>query len=290
MTLSDCETIATAWERSLPFRYWVDASLIAFNTIESGLVIEGASFVDTDEFVVVKRSTARPDLAVLSSLVAKDGRLLRRTRDVLRLAGYTRWQFGGDQRHFFPGVPSDLPELAHWLEDGGLSATGVAVYDVERDLAEYSSPCVPSPDARPCTQADRNELEGLLEREFSTRWLTDTLEKFDEDPSRIMGLFLDGRCVGFAMTQLEGDRHRRAGAVWSKSHGPHWAALGPIGIAQSLRGLGHGDALLAASLIHLKGLGARRTSIDWTTLTGFYGRHGFEVSREYRTYAGSIDQ
>jgi predicted acetyltransferase len=51
-----------------------------------------------------------------------------------------------------------------------------------------------------------------------------------------------------------------------------------------MRGQGLGDALLAHSLADLSRKGTRQTIIDWTTLTEFYGKHGFAVTRSYRAY------
>ena len=114
------------------------------------------------------------------------------------------------------------------------------------------------------------------------------MEKFSEEPHRVYVLELDGAVEGFAMTQLAGDMHRRAGAVWSHDLGEMWGALGPIGVSKGLRGRGHGDGLLAAALCGLRDEGARQTIIDWTTLVDFYGKHGFRKSREYETFVAPL--
>jgi GNAT superfamily N-acetyltransferase len=214
--------------------------------------------------------------------------LLEAARTALAGLGFKAWQFGGDWRHFFPGVPSECGSLTSLLLEFGLVHQGASVFDVERDLQNYEPPFAPSPLARRCQLGDKDALDEFFVREFPGRWRTDTMEKFSEDPSRVIGLFIEGRCQGFAMTQLAGDAHRRAGAAWSADLGPNWAALGSIGVAKSVRGEGHGHALLSFALCALRDQGARRTIIDWTTLTEFYGRHGFEVSRTYETYSGKV--
>jgi predicted N-acetyltransferase YhbS len=50
-----------------------------------------------------------------------------------------------------------------------------------------------------------------------------------------------------------------------------------------VRGFGWGGALLAAGLMELQRRGVQRCIIDWTTLADFYGKHGFEKSRIYRS-------
>jgi predicted N-acetyltransferase YhbS len=50
-----------------------------------------------------------------------------------------------------------------------------------------------------------------------------------------------------------------------------------------VRGEGWGGALLSAGLLELKARGTNQCIIDWTTLGEFYGKHGFEKSRLYRS-------
>jgi GNAT superfamily N-acetyltransferase len=178
--------------------------------------------------------------------------------------------------------------LAESLAGARFVKTGRPCYDVERDLVDYAPPVEPSATASWCKISDRPALDAFLVREFPGRWRDDVLEKFAEDPSRIAKLVVDDQVAGFAMTQMEGDEHRRAGAVWSHDLGRHWAVLGPIGVARALRGEGHGHGLLAWALCQMRDHGARRTIIDWTTLTSFYGRHGFEPTRQYDSWVGTL--
>jgi GNAT superfamily N-acetyltransferase len=294
----DAAAVVRQWESFYPERYWVDESLVSFNTLDCDLFLPEASFVLDEGFVLLKMSASgrawEGDAAPTAHVSAlgfsgfESGRLLlERARASLAEHGIVRWQFGGDWRHFFPGVPDECGGLARLLASCGFEKKE-AQYDVERDLQGYEPPMPTSGFARPCVAADVGALDSFLAREFPGRWRRDAMDKFAEDPSRIVGLFLDGACQGFAMTQMDGDLRRRAGAVWSASLGPHWAALGPIGVAKSLRGQGHGHALLGSALCALRDQGARRTIIDWTTLTEFYGAHGFVVTREYATWVGQV--
>ncbi len=291
--------MVSTWSRFFPSRFSVDESLVSFNMVESGLFLPTASLSLDDRFVWAKSSAVGrvygdgPSMIAHVSALAFPSRdagmaLLDDVRASLRAMGYESWQFGGDWRHFFPGCPIECTELASVLSAAGMMRQGASVFDVERDLRGYTPPVPPSSDVRVCAAADSDALSAFLSREFPGRWHSDVMEKFGEDPSRIYVLVLAGAIEGFAMTQMEWDAHRRAGAVWSASLGPGWAALGPIGVSKSLRGLGHGHALLAYALCSLRDQGARQTIIDWTVLTDFYGLHGFEVSREYVTYAGQV--
>ena len=295
----DQQRLLRLWERFFPARFMVDEALLRFNFLDCPLALHDASLVTDEGFVLVKASpvgrtygdgplmSAHVSALAFSSLEA-GARLLGRARAVLSSAGFDAWQFGQDWRHFFPGAPRESTELAIALVDAGFETKAQVQFDVERDLAGYEPPVAPSVLARPCSTNDREALDQFFVREFPGRWRTDVMEKFGEEPHSVYGLFIGGACQGFAMTQREGDKNRRAGAVWSRDLGPSWGALGPIGVSKALRGEGHGHALLAAALCGLRDQGARRTIIDWTVLLDFYGRHGFEVAREYRSFAGPV--
>ena len=89
------------------------------------------------------------------------------------------------------------------------------------------------------------------------------------------------RIEGFALIQDSSNRYPIGGAVWHKDLGQSWGSLGPIGVSTAVRGSGRGGYLLGSALQILRDRGCQRTIIDWTTLTDFYGKFGFEVSRSY---------
>ncbi|MBS1713973.1 MAG: hypothetical protein JST30_06515 [Armatimonadetes bacterium] len=201
--------------------------------------------------------------------------------------------FGMDADHLLPGAPVTAAYVQDLLEEFGFVAGGEA-FDLERDLGGYLSPsrcheAVIKSDARifRCADADVPSLDGFLERTFPGRWRYDTLRKAvdDGEPEDIVLLTVGGEVEGFAFTQTPASKRPVGGAVWRRSLGPCWAALGPIGIARSARGRGLGDALLGGALELLARSGARRTVIDWTTLDAFYGSHGFQITRRYRSMA-----
>jgi GNAT superfamily N-acetyltransferase len=125
----------------------------------------------------------------------------------------------------------------------------------------------------------------FFEREFPGRWRYDMLWKVEKEGSYhgIVGLIYKGEVHGFASIQDQSTRFPFGGGVWRQDLGAHWGSLGPIGVSQSVRGFGWGGALLAAGLMELQRRGVQRCIIDWTTLADFYGKHGFEKSRIYRS-------
>jgi len=99
----------------------------------------------------------------------------------------------------------------------------------------------------------------------------------------VFGLFKGETLDGFALIQDWQNKTPIGGAVWRNDLGEKWGSLGPIGVSKSIRGHGYGHALLGEALMELKKRGAQRTIIDWTGLIDFYGKHGFETARTYKS-------
>ncbi len=220
--------------------------------------------------------------------------LFGEVESLLRSQGVQKLVFGQDSRHLFPGCPVDWPEMLEFLVGQGFEILNEQV-DLERNLADYTPPVGTfealneTVVARPCRAGDLVELTKFFDAEFPGRWKYDCLQKWNLDgPDAIMGLFEGEACVGFALLQRDGTPLPIGGAVWGASMGANWGSLGPIGVAQSVRGRGLGDALLAAGLMELKRRGAQRCIIDWTTLVDFYGKHGFAVNRTYKSLVKNL--
>jgi ribosomal protein S18 acetylase RimI-like enzyme len=302
----DLDRLAEFWNGFYPERYRVDADLLRLKTVECPVFDWGASVVEEADgeilgFVIVKKSAGRlyagldKDQANLTAIGFCDPNfgvdLLADLKRLLRNRGSSRLVFGQDSDHFFPGCPEDCPSLASFLMVEGFETTGVA-NDLERDLRDYENP-YPTPagdELRPVEERDLPALEEFFLREFPNRWRYDVMRKVEtEGPGCVYGLFHGGRVDGFALVQDNSHKCPIGGAVWRNDLGENWGSLGPIGVSAILRGKGSGHALLGNALTHLKEKGVGRCIIDWTNLAEFYGRHGFEVTRRYRTMALNLD-
>lgn len=311
---ADFAGLAEAWNRFFPDKYAVSEQTVWQRTVGCPVMDWGASFIETDDagrvvgFVVVKRSpTPRlyagsdPDLANLSAVVYTSAilgeDLVGAAKAVLRDRGVHTLRFGADSSHFFPGVPSECAGLQEFLTIQGFVPEAGSV-DLERDLGDYEPPpgCLEKlgGDAvvRPIEKGDLDNLSAFFDREFPLRWKYDVFRQMElEGRSEVVdGLFVDEECEGFSFTQDWTAKWPIGGAVWHRDLGSNWGALGPIGVSARVRGRKLGGALLGASLLRLKERGCRRTIIDWTTLVGFYGKFGFEVSRSYTTLALKLDR
>ncbi|HVL38020.1 MAG TPA: GNAT family N-acetyltransferase [Fimbriimonadaceae bacterium] len=314
------------WKECYPEKYWVSPELFKANTIESPLFDWGASSVELGingtplGFVVVKKCASPrlwkgqdPDQAHVCACAFKEPQvgvdLFSFVKRLLRNRGIYRLVFGQDSRHFFPGCPSDCQSLRDFLIIEGFQEGAEAV-DLERDVTDYAPPPAVAIESgahsneyalrdregaeatvRPIAQEDQAALRIFLNREFPGRWAYDTLNKIDleERSDFVYGLFYEGTLHGFATTQDWTHRLPVGGGVWNLALGDRWGALGPIGVSRRVRGKGLGNGLLAAALNGLRERGARRTIIDWTALAPFYERHGFEITRTYRSFVLRLD-
>lgn len=304
----DTDALARFWNSVHPENYHVTPAVFAANTIAHPLFDWGASCVISElgiiqGFAVTKRSASPshyrgpdPDTAHLSGIAFLDPfigiELLRNVKDTLRQRGISRITFGGDASHFWPGCPTEMHALRDFLTIEGFDEQN-EIFDLERDLSTYEN-TRPVPEGftlRPIAEADVESLRELLNAEFPGRWTYDVLAKIslEERSDFVIGLFDGDKVVGMAMTQDATHKRPVNGAVWHLSLGENWGALGPIGVAKSLRGKGCGHALLGGALEDLKRRGATKTIIDWTTLKDFYGAHGFEPTRYYREMVLVLD-
>jgi len=295
---ADFDALASLWNSFYPARYRVDADLLRQNTVGCPLFDWGASTMQIENgqvvgFVAIKKSPSTlywhpdKDQYHLASLAHRDPYigvgLLEDAKRILIDRGATRLVFGQDSRHFFPGCPEDCRSLADFLMVNGFQASDQA-HDLERDMTDYvNHASIPGGDEyRVLTEKDMSSLRMFFAREFPWRWRYDVLSKVEaEGPSCVYGLFRKGHVEGFALLQDWRHRVPIGGAVWRGDLGAQWGSLGPIGISQSIRGQGSGNALLGKALEELRDRGVRRAIIDWTGLVDFYGKHGFQVTRTY---------
>lgn len=225
------------------------------------------------------------------------GALLARAEAWCRDHGAASIRLGSDYRHFFPGLPiDDSPEskaTRAFFERRGY-ASGNVEYDLVADLRDIdlglsAEAAFSAPGYRfsLCGDELRPAALDFLSKTFPGRWHREIAEAFEAGMEGIdLALALDAKNnlpVGFARICGEKSARLSPGLFWRGLLGDHPGALGPIGIASFCRGQGLGLALLRGSLASLKSRGTRRVVIDWTDLTGFYGKLGFAP---WKTYLG----
>lgn len=302
---ADFDALTILWNTVAPKEFELDSATLRRQIVGSPLLDWGASSIEVVDgeplaLVAIKRSAAGlyggdPDVAHISAFACHECQygvdLMAQAKQMLRQRGVYKLVFGMDSQHFFPGCPDIWPMLHDFLTVEGFEEGG-EYYDLTHDLRNFQSRCELSEQVLPVEHATVPLLMDFLEREFPGRWMYDTQMKLEaeESPSFIYGLFLHGRCEGFAVTQNSDSKLPINGAVFSKSLGENWCALGPIGVSKSIRGSGWGDKLLAGALHDMKQRGKALCRIDWTGLADWYGKHGFKIERKYRSMTLRLDQ
>lgn len=295
------------WEATYPPKYLVSEDLLRTKLVQNKTFLPDLSFClensnGTQAFLVAKadpygtlfgdHNLNRIHISSLAYTKLKHGKKL--LEHLIALAPKNQpIVFGQDQGHFFPGVPTECPELINLLASLGFHREDHLANDLERDLGEFQiNPEWLAPlqahdiTVRTCNPTDLNALEEFFQSEFPGRWHYDTViekcrtwKEYDD----VVALWIDDKIEGFAYTQnYETTQHPTAGYVWKHDLGPKSGALGPIGVSKNVRGRKLGGALLVAGLQHLQSLGVRRCIIDWTSLVDFYGKYGFRVNRRYQ--------
>lgn len=296
--------LAEIWNFCLPDRFRVDGELIGrlgtghpcYDRDMSWAIMEAGNCVG---FVEGKSSAARlydgpnPKVghvhswAFMSPDVGTE--LIDRVVEVCQ-GRFERLVFGQDNGHFWPGVAEDWETGRQVLEQAGFEPVGGWSNDLECDLRWFEPDFKalealgkPGVAARRAEKEDAAAMDEFFQREFPGRWRYDVESAFVRQASDVFLLFVDQTVEGFALTQSEESGSVPfAGCVWKEDLGESWGGLGPIGVSTRVRGTGLGGGVLVRALSGLKQAGVRRCLIDWTGLTEFYGKYGFEVTRRYQ--------
>lgn len=227
------------------------------------------------------------------------------TRALLERGRGGRVLFGADEFHFLPGIPNEgNSRLIDAAKSEGFESLEVADYvgslelpQVKRAMSEAEAAAKENNwSFRPVNvEKEKHALARFLESEFPGRWYREfQVWMAREDSARAYWMTLHDRenaMMGFARMAV---RERfipfksgwTPGALrlpidpqtgWNGEEG----ALGPIGVAASLRGKGAGKALLGLTLQQLQAHGARTIAIDWTNAFKYYEPLGFNRARDY---------
>lgn len=307
----DAEAVLELWAGSFGERYPLRADVLELSlsadppmTAVHAAVAEvdgrivGVAFAGTCPSETGELETLRGRVWLQAVVVAPDRRrrglgraLTRAVVGVGSAAGATQVETGGGLFYLWPGVPDDLPDAGPFLEALGFAFERDPAYDLRGDVRDLrlDHEAVAALDAAgltvtPATVVDRDALLAFLLAEFGPQWWHDTRYFLDRggDPSEELLLVDANRAVrGFARIHTVTSRPPGWPMFW-RDAAADAGGLGPIGVAETLRGRGLGRALLVSALDRLRTLGATDVVIDDTTLLGYYGPHGFSPWITYR--------
>ena len=207
-------------------------------------------------------------------------RLLQTAARGLASTGCTQLQVGGSAAHLVPGVPLDGDlTLRHFLRANGVTF-GNVVHDLYLDLRP-TLPRLPLSDDLSVRTDSPDGVLRFLGRVFPGRW-RESAGRYLEEGNTVLSLEQGGEVLGFCCVFQPGATFVGPSLFWRKAFTGRVAGLGPIGIDPALRGQGQGLAFFNTAAGWLRTRGAEHLLIDWTDLTGFYGRAGAHVWRSYQ--------
>lgn len=209
--------------------------------------------------------------------------LMKKTLEKLKEKGIRKVYLGQDFANFFSGIPAPTKRKEEFFRRLGFTLNDCEHYDLEGDTTGNVK--IENFDTTPwqhrCVtdtyHGEREALLSFLHREFPGRWEYEAEMALQEqkDPREIVMLWTPDRneLVGYCMLTV--DKDEQGGKTGR-------GGLGPIGIAQKIRGNHVGDFILHQSLLQLRELGVITVNIDWTILKDFYGQFDFYAARTYR--------
>ena len=293
LTLEDIKEIGELCRGTIPRYYYVTEAALEQKLFGHRCFCEEASYSLWENgrclgFVGIKVPDSQelfPKEAWLSIVAVKKEKqrkgygtqLLKKAQESLKTMGTQKLIVGQDFACFFSGLPEVTEEICGFFQKNGFELSKeMLYYDLEGNVQENS-------------QVDEFVTDG-----FENDWTVCAYDGEQEAFLAFLGKEFPGRWryeVEWALK--EGKDHREIVLLWNPQKTKVFGfcmlgkepdgrgKLGPIGIAEEIRGKGVGEYFLCKCLQHLRKLGRDRTNIDWTILTKFYGKFGFLPARTY---------
>ena len=304
LQLSDSPHLAEIWNAACGANLAINTRFVDYNLRHTpGVIQTGQVAVDNDQaigFVLASIDLDHPqrpawiDAMAVRPAWQQQGvgsALLAWAEATLIDRGARHIRLGGSMRPFSPGLPIELGTRA-FFEKRGYSGDH-RDWDVARRLIDYQPlPIAVEAELRPGQPGDEAALRTFFQREFPGRWHFE-FETFLREGGRLSDymLLITTRDVdGFCRMTFE-DSERPLERFFMHRLPRPWGQAGPLGVSRDTRGKNYGLAVVDAALRHMQSRGIDGCVIDWTSLTDFYAKFGFEKYREYAMLSqGSLDE
>lgn len=213
--------------------------------------------------------------------------LLENSKKTAHDLGFSKIIIGGDMDCLFSGVfvVDNINTNDFFIKNGwsiysknyNLIATkpNESIYELPEDLRLVSK----------LNQSDYDKLTDFVGKNFSPRWLYETLHT---NPNYFFILKQNEKIIGFVRW---GDELSTSlpNSVNQYSSYSKLAGIGPLGIDSNFRGHGVGLAFISNVLKELWKMKYHNISVDWTNLVHFYQKCGFhEICSEFIQYQYSL--
>ncbi|WP_066315597.1 GNAT family N-acetyltransferase [Bacillus sp. FJAT-29814] len=300
--------LVNLWNSEIGSAFPMTEELFTQNSVEDENILPEGSFIAVDQqgqaagFIVSKRWREKLPIQIdgetgwIQALIVRSSArgqgigsaLLEKAEDALRNSDCKRVFLGRDPYHYFPGVPVEFQEAKQWFERRGYHPTGV-----ESDLIREFSPDEETPmpelaglQVTLIKEDEKEQLLAFLHRCFPGRWEYEAYHYFRRGGTgrEFVVLKKAEEIIGFCRINDPDSPVIAQNVYWAPLFDEHLGGIGPLGIDRAQRKNGYGLSIVEAAVSFLRERKIERIVIDWTGLTEFYGRLGFNVWKQYEQY------
>ncbi|MFD2750421.1 GNAT family N-acetyltransferase [Virgibacillus siamensis] len=199
-----------------------------------------------------------------------------------------RIRLGGDPWHYFPGIPQSSSDLEKWFTSKGYSKTGIEFDLINHPSTLYSISFNVNKDVHfSLLQNDEKEdLLSFLKECFPGRWEYEAFKYFESGGSGrgFVVLKKSERIIGFCRINDRDAPLIAQNVYWDPLFNQKVGGIGPLGIDPNEQKKGYGIEIVKAAISFLQKRSIDTFIIDWTSLTAFYAKLGFDKWKSYSTY------
>lgn len=295
------------YARSFPMRN----ILFKQNSITDRNIHWESSFVAVSEngdpigFIISKVWKEEMDLFknrgwINSLVVKKDYRLkglgtelFRSAEKKLMEAGIKTVFLGRDPWHYFPGIPDEDEGAKRWAVKQGFVSKGKD-FDMYRHIPDGEAtdhPALEGYEFMTLRQEEQEQLLEFLHASFPGRWEYETVEYFKRGGMgrEFVVAKKNNKIVGFCRVNDSQSPFIAQNVYWAPLFSDHeLGGIGPLGIDSKERKKGLGLEIVKAGIRTLQERGNQSIVIDWTGITDFYKKLGFDIWKSYEAYSKQL--
>lgn len=306
------EQLVALWNKEIGKKFPMQTELFKQNSFyDENISIEGSRIVvDTEDnlvgFVIVKylkektEVNMRDDVGWIQAILVDSAyrnkgigtQLLNHAEAILKQKGLTEILLGRDMYQYFPGIPSEQDETAHWFEKRGYKYVGTEV-DLSKTFDESENvhlPNIPNVEFSILQEQEKDDFLSFLHHSFPGRWEHEAIHYFQK--GGIGREFVvekeNGEIIGFCRINDANSPIMMGNINWTPLFNGKVGGVGPLGVDVGKRKNGYGLAVVQAGIAFLRERGVDHIVIDWTGLIEFYQKLGFEVWKSYNSYKKEI--
>jgi GNAT superfamily N-acetyltransferase len=298
------EKVLTLWNSNIGEDYPLTRELLIQNTYEDENLFNDGSFLvwDNDRlvaFIFTKlwngkmkitdyKKTGWIQVVLVDESYRNKGigtQLLKRVEEEMKKRGKRRILLGRDTFNYFPGVPARHKRVKEWFLEKGYINKG-KVYDLFKKY-DYSNDCKKI-DYSPYNicilkKYERDKLISFLKRAFPGRWEYEAVKYFEKGGTGREFLVAreSDKIIGFCRVNDSDSKVIGNNVNWKNRYNGKLGGIGPIGVDKEYKRKGIGKSLIEYGVSMLNQRGIENILIDWTTLTDYYSKFGFEISESY---------